>query len=70
MLAMVEATTAPLPAEKPRYLMGAGTPSDLIAAVARGRGHVRLRTSDPQRPERHGFHRDRQGGDQKLPARV
>lgn len=31
------AHTAPqLPAEKPRYLMGVGTPSDLVAAVAQG----------------------------------
>jgi queuine tRNA-ribosyltransferase len=37
--AMVEtlaATTPLLPAHKPRYLMGVGTPRDLIAAVARG----------------------------------
>jgi queuine tRNA-ribosyltransferase len=33
----VVAETAPaLPAERPRYLMGVGTPADLLAAVARG----------------------------------
>jgi queuine tRNA-ribosyltransferase len=36
MLRVVEETTALLPAEKPRYLMGVGTPEDLLAAVARG----------------------------------
>jgi queuine tRNA-ribosyltransferase len=36
MLAMVEATTVALPENKPRYLMGVGTPEDLVEAVARG----------------------------------
>ena len=36
MLAMVEAVTALLPAARPRYLMGVGTPEDLLEAVARG----------------------------------
>ena len=36
MLEMLALTTARLPAEKPRYLMGVGTPTDLIEAVARG----------------------------------
>jgi queuine tRNA-ribosyltransferase len=36
MLEMVEATTQALPADKPRYLMGVGTPEDLVEAVARG----------------------------------
>jgi queuine tRNA-ribosyltransferase len=35
-LAMVEASTQELPPEKPRYLMGVGTPEDLIEAIARG----------------------------------
>ena len=33
---MVAATTPALPADRPRYLMGAGTPEDLVEAVARG----------------------------------
>ena len=33
---MVEATTPELPADKPRYLMGVGTPEDLVEGVARG----------------------------------
>jgi queuine tRNA-ribosyltransferase len=36
MLAMVEDTAPQLPAGRPRYLMGVGTPDDLIEAVARG----------------------------------
>ena len=35
-LAMIEATTAELPEAKPRYLMGIGTPEDLVEGVARG----------------------------------
>jgi queuine tRNA-ribosyltransferase len=34
--AMVEATAALLPGNKPRYLMGVGSPEDIIEAVARG----------------------------------
>ena len=36
MLATLDTTLPHLPADKPRYLMGVGTPSDLIEAVARG----------------------------------
>jgi len=36
MLAMIEATTPVLPENQPRYLMGVGTPEDLVEAVARG----------------------------------
>ncbi len=36
MFAMVEATTPELPEDKPRYLMGVGTPEDLVEGVARG----------------------------------
>jgi queuine tRNA-ribosyltransferase len=36
MLATLEATAPLLPAHKPRYLMGVGTPADIVAAVARG----------------------------------
>jgi len=35
-LAMIEVTTPELPEDKPRYLMGLGTPEDLVEAVARG----------------------------------
>jgi queuine tRNA-ribosyltransferase len=36
MLGVVTATAAMLPVDRPRYLMGVGTPADLLAAVARG----------------------------------
>ncbi len=36
MLETLEQTTPHLPTDKPRYLMGVGTPSDLIEGVARG----------------------------------
>ncbi|MCC6735320.1 MAG: tRNA guanosine(34) transglycosylase Tgt [Bauldia sp.] len=36
MLEMIEVTNAVLPADKPRYLMGVGTPEDIVEAVARG----------------------------------
>ena len=36
MLGVLEATLPLLPADRPRYLMGVGTPDDLVAAVLRG----------------------------------
>src|SRR4029079_173818 len=36
MLKTLDGVAALLPAEKPRYLMGVGTPEDLIHSVARG----------------------------------
>lgn len=36
MLEVIEATAPLMPADKPRYLMGVGTPEDLVEAVARG----------------------------------
>src|ERR1019366_6187476 len=36
MLKIVAETSALLPADRPRYLMGVGTPDDLLQAVARG----------------------------------
>src|ERR1700757_1435842 len=36
MLAMIEETAPLLPADRPRYLMGVGTPDDLLEAVKRG----------------------------------
>src|SRR5262249_18598764 len=53
MLRIVEAVAAALPAERPRYLMGVGTPEDLVEAVARGTA-----MSDcvlPTRTARHGL---------------
>jgi queuine tRNA-ribosyltransferase len=36
MLRMIEATEPQLPRDKPRYLMGVGTPDDIVEAVRRG----------------------------------
>ena len=36
MLKVAEETARALPADRPRYLMGVGTPDDLLEAVARG----------------------------------
>jgi queuine tRNA-ribosyltransferase len=36
MFAMIEATTPLLPPDRPRYLMGVGTPEDILGAVERG----------------------------------
>jgi len=36
MLDMVEVTAAVLPQDRPRYLMGVGTPEDLLQSIARG----------------------------------
>src|ERR1700681_3587987 len=36
MLAMIEEVTPILPQDRPRYLMGVGTPDDILEAVARG----------------------------------
>ena len=49
MLAMIEETAPWLPVERPRYLMGVGTPEDLLEAVARG-----IDMFDCVLPTRHG----------------
>ncbi|HUN98105.1 MAG TPA: tRNA guanosine(34) transglycosylase Tgt [Bradyrhizobium sp.] len=51
MLAMVEEVTPILPADRPRYLMGVGTPEDLVEAIARG-----IDMFDCVMPTRNGRH--------------
>ncbi|MEJ2436190.1 MAG: tRNA-guanine transglycosylase, partial [Pseudolabrys sp.] len=51
MLAVVEETTPALPADRPRYLMGVGTPHDMLEAVKRG-----IDMFDCVRPTRNGRH--------------
>ena len=51
---------APARATVPRYLMGVGNPTTLVRAVARGRGHVRLRAAHAHGP--HGHRRSRARG--------
>ncbi|MEO9338940.1 tRNA guanosine(34) transglycosylase Tgt [Mesorhizobium sp. SB112] len=59
MLAMLDVTCSELPAEKPRYLMGVGTPDDILKSVARG-----IDMFDcvmPTRAGRHGLAYTRRG---------
>ena len=51
MLKVVEETAPQLPADRPRYLMGVGTPHDLLEAVARG-----IDMFDCVMPTRNGRH--------------
>jgi len=51
MLDVVAATAAVLPADRPRYLMGVGTPADLLEAIARG-----IDMFDCVMPTRNGRH--------------
>jgi queuine tRNA-ribosyltransferase len=51
MLKVVEETAPQLPAERPRYLMGVGTPHDILEAVARG-----IDMFDCVMPTRNGRH--------------
>ena len=51
MLRIVEQTVTELPADRPRYLMGVGTPDDLLQAVARG-----IDMFDCVMPTRNGRH--------------
>jgi queuine tRNA-ribosyltransferase len=53
MLRMVAATAPALPAERPRYLMGVGTPSDILNAI--GRGIDMFDCVLPTRNGRHGL---------------
>jgi queuine tRNA-ribosyltransferase len=51
MLAMIEETAPLLPTDRPRYLMGVGTPEDLLEAVTRG-----IDMFDCVMPTRNGRH--------------
>jgi queuine tRNA-ribosyltransferase len=51
MLAMVEEVTPILPQDRPRYLMGVGTPDDLVEGIARG-----IDMFDCVMPTRNGRH--------------
>ncbi len=50
-----------LPADRPRYLMGVGTPPDLLQAMLAGVDHVRLRLADAPRLAGDGLHVHRPG---------
>ncbi len=51
MLSMIEQTAPCLPSDRPRYLMGVGTPEDILEAVARG-----IDMFDCVMPTRNGRH--------------
>jgi queuine tRNA-ribosyltransferase len=51
MLSMIEETAPSLPADRPRYLMGVGTPEDILEAVKRG-----IDMFDCVMPTRNGRH--------------
>jgi queuine tRNA-ribosyltransferase len=51
MLAMIDETAPALPQDRPRYLMGVGTPEDILEAVARG-----IDMFDCVMPTRNGRH--------------
>jgi len=51
MLAMIDEVTPILPQDRPRYLMGVGTPEDILEAVARG-----IDMFDCVMPTRNGRH--------------
>ena len=57
-----------LPADRPRYLMGVGTPRRSVAGGGARHRHVRLRAADPQRPPRHGVHALRARSISPMPA--
>ena len=57
-----------LPADKPRYLMGVGTPDDICSRRCARHRHVRLRDADPRRPPRHRLHPPRPPQPARTPA--
>jgi len=59
MLAMIEETVPLLPSDRPHYLMGVGTPDDILAAV--GRGIDMFDCVMPTRNGRHGVAFTRRG---------
>ena len=57
MYAMIEVVNAILPENRPRYLMGVGTPVNILEGHRPRRRHVRLRDAHAQRPQRAAVHR-------------
>ena len=68
MLRILDHLAHRLPADRPRYLMGVGTPEDIVAGVVAGRGHVRLRAAHAQRPQRLAVHALRRPADPQRRA--
>jgi len=68
--AVLRALAPELPGGKPRYLMGSGTPEDILFRRGERHGHVRLRPAVAQCPQRHAFRLARQGADQEREVQV
>ena len=62
-------STPLLPAERPRYLMGVGTPAGPDRRRGARHRHVRLRDADPQRPQRPAVHEPRPALDPQRPLK-
>ena len=69
MLATLETTAPRLPAGKPRYLMGVGTPNRSHRERRSRHRYVRLRDADPVGPPWAGLHLGRQGQPAQRPLR-
>ena len=69
MLAMIEEVAPILPANRPSYLMGVGTPRRFAGGGRARHRHVRLRAADAQRPSRHGVHPLRPAQSAQRPSR-
>ena len=70
MLEMLETVEPHLPKDKPRYLMGVGTPDDIVQAVGARRRYVRLRDADARGAPRPRLYALRQGqSDERAPRR-
>ena len=65
MLRILRHTAPQLPADRPRYLMGVGTPHDIAAAVAAGIDMFDCVLPDAQRAQRLGLHAPRRGEAEK-----
>ena len=56
MYEMIEVVNDILPVDRPRYLMGVGTPVNILEGIERGGRHVRLCHAYAQRTQRHAFY--------------
>ena len=61
---IVESTLEHLPKDKPRYLMGVGTPEEIVEYAGTGRRHDGLRSSDTRGAARAPVHVGRKSVDQ------
>ena len=63
---IIDAVEPHMPKDKPRYLMGVGTPSNIIEGAGPGSGLLRLRDALPERAARQALHL---GGNREHPQR-